>query len=137
MSSRTSRWSTASDAYCATHVRVRLPHGAVVVRPCAAPGRSDPPAGPLHVVTACAPGSATRREDDDARMQLLAAELCGMGVCPAVGADAAGEHSEPSLAVSGLSDEAACSLGARYGQVAVFAWRARAGPCSPASVTAS
>ncbi len=58
------------DAYCATHMRIRLPYGAVVVRPCAVPGRSDPPAGPLHVVTACDPGSAGRREDDDVRMQL-------------------------------------------------------------------
>ncbi len=88
------------DAYCVTHVRIWLPQGAVVVRPCEVPGRSDPPAGPLHVVTACDPGSAGRREDDDVRMQLLAAELCGLDVYPAVGADAAGEHSETSLAVA-------------------------------------
>lgn len=75
------------------------------------------------MLTACDPGSAGRRSDDGTRMSLLAAELAGLATFPAEGSDPAGQHAEASLAVAGLTDGQARALGARFGQVAVFAWR--------------
>ncbi len=41
----------------------------------------------------------------------------------AEGSDPGGEHTESSLAVSGLSGSRGAGVGARFGQVAVFSWR--------------
>ncbi len=44
----------------------------------------------------------------------------GCSPFPALGADPHADHAEQSWAVCGLDDRAACALGARYGQWAVF-----------------
>ncbi len=63
------------------------------------------------------------RRDDDKRLALLRRELRSHVCFPAEGSDLGGRHTEPNLAVSGLSDREAQGLGARFGQVAVFSWR--------------
>lgn len=81
---------------------------------------ASPPAGDLHVITACDPASCGDRGDDETRLALLRRELRDHRCFPAEGFDPGGHHTEPSLAVSGLSDREAQELGARFGQVAVF-----------------
>jgi len=103
-------------------VRISLPEATVQIRPFALPRETSPPAGDLHVITACDPASCGDRRDDDNRLALLRRALRRHVCFPAEGSDPGGEHAEPSLAVSGLSDREAQELGARFGQVAVFAW---------------
>ena len=77
----------------------------------------------VHVVTAWNPGDErpTRDENDCANRRLLDL-LVERGLQPirAVGADPDSEHAEESWAVVGLEDEEARSIGASFGQVAVF-----------------
>jgi len=111
------------QAYCTTWVRISLPEGSVQIRPSALPRDASPPAGELHVITACDPASCGDRRDDDKRLALLRRTLRCHVCFPAEGSDPGGEHTEPSLAVSGLSDRDAQELGALFGQVTVFSWR--------------
>lgn len=108
--------------YAATTVRMELPSGAVLLTPARERGDRQPPAGPLHVVSACDPGSRGERRHDAVRTSLLQVALDGCLTYQAVGASADGRHAEDSLAVAGLTDEHARALGRRFGQVAVFAW---------------
>ena len=79
--------------------------------------------GRWHVITAWNPGDdrPTREENEKANGELLAC-LSAMGLHPvrALGADPDSEHAEESWAVVGLSDKQARTLGAEFGQVAVF-----------------
>jgi hypothetical protein len=79
----------------------------------------------VHVVTAFNPGGRTATTaDNDRAHHVLLGEIEERGTTwwPATGGDAGGVHTETSVAVIGLSDGAACELGRRFGQDAVFAW---------------
>ncbi|MFD7686327.1 DUF3293 domain-containing protein [Streptomyces sp. NPDC059781] len=79
----------------------------------------------VHVITAWNPRGRTASADANARDQrLLLDEVRRRGLTswPAVGGDVCGTHREESVAVVGLSDAAACALGRRFGQDAIFAW---------------
>ena len=77
----------------------------------------------VHVITAWNPGDERPTgEQNDAANSVLAEQLVERGLQPvrAVGTDPDSPHFEESWAVVGLSDDEARSIGATYGQVAVF-----------------
>ena len=79
--------------------------------------------GPFHVITAWNPGHERPGDDaNDAANAALCADLDALGCSPiaALGKDPNSDHAEHSWAVRGLDDSAACAIGARYGQWAVF-----------------
>ncbi|MFI1563966.1 DUF3293 domain-containing protein [Streptomyces sp. NPDC020490] len=79
----------------------------------------------VHVITAWNPLGRDASDDANSRAHArLLGEVRRRGLTwwPAVGGDAAGAHSEESVAVAGLGDAAARELGRRFGQDAVFAW---------------
>ncbi|MEU1708930.1 DUF3293 domain-containing protein [Streptomyces sp. NPDC005706] len=79
----------------------------------------------IHIVTAFNPGGRAATTEANLRAQhtlLRAVGLPGLRWWPAVGFDPDGTHAEISVAVAGLSDAQARSLGRRFGQDAVFAW---------------
>jgi Protein of unknown function (DUF3293) len=79
--------------------------------------------GPFHVITAWNPGHERPGDDANAAANAaLRADLEALGCSPivALGKDPNSDHAEHSWAVRGLDDRAACALGARYGQWAVF-----------------
>ena len=86
--------------------------------------RVDPlPSDPLFVLTAWNPGGVDRdRETNDEAERVLEAELTGAGRAwwPADGRSPDDSWSEPGVAVAGLDRAAACALGERYGQLAVY-----------------
>ncbi|CAM3018346.1 DUF3293 domain-containing protein [Prescottella defluvii] len=87
-------------------------------------GGDTPPLGRLHVITAVQPDADPDSDDSLARMALLDRSVreAGLRSIRAVGSSFDGAHSEDSRAVIGLDDAQARELGARFGQVAVFAW---------------
>jgi hypothetical protein len=99
---------------------------------CAVDGRTvhlrgrdvDPlPADPLFVLTAWNPGGVDRdRAANDEAERVLEDELTGEGRTwwPADGRSPDDSWSEPGVAVAGLDRDAACALGERYGQLAVY-----------------
>jgi len=99
--------SRAWDAYVTGEVRIELPGGAVRVFPGpplqASGDFPDEERRPITVITGGAP---------------LEAELTSRGLpwWPAVSADSSWTHSEPCVAVPGLSEADALALGARFGQ---------------------
>ena len=107
--------------YLATEVHFEV--GAV--RPAEDGDGQDPPFGPLHVVTAIQPISDPDPVENATRMDVLDRELTNLGIraIPVVGSSFDGTHREDSRAIFGLTDDEARELGARFGQVAVFAWR--------------
>ncbi|MFJ6833828.1 DUF3293 domain-containing protein [Streptomyces sp. NPDC091209] len=79
----------------------------------------------LHVITAWNPFGRTASAEYNARAHgLLLDELARQGLTwwPAAGGDARGMHVEESVAVAGMSDDAAHELGRRFGQDAIFTW---------------
>lgn len=79
--------------------------------------------GVVHVLTAWNPGAARPgRDANDEANQALYQELVAMGLTPirARGSDPHSDHLEESWAVKGLTDHEAQTLGAKYGQIAVF-----------------
>ena len=84
----------------------------------------DPlPADPLFVLTAWNPGGADRdRAANDEAERDLEAELASADALfwPALGRSPDDSWSEPGVAVAGLDRDAACALGDRYGQLAVY-----------------
>ena len=77
----------------------------------------------IHVITAWNPGDERPTdEQNDMANRALFDELEERGLRPfrAVGADPDSPHFEESWAVIGLSDDEARSIGASYGQIAVF-----------------
>ncbi len=117
--------ATPWEWYLATNVRIETPELSGVVHPAESEGDTDPPMGPLHVVTAVQPESEPGSEDNIARMGVLDRELkaAGLRVTHAVGVSFDGQHSEESRAVFGLDDAGAREIGCRFGQVAFFSWR--------------
>lgn len=88
-------------------------------------GCTDPPLGPLHVITAIQPDGDPTSADSIARMAVLDRELHTHGIASGVAAGISfdGNHREDSRAVFGLDDDQARALGLRFGQVAIFAWQ--------------
>jgi uncharacterized protein DUF3293 len=84
----------------------------------------DPlPADPLFVLTAWNPGGIDRdRAANEAAERVLEAELTGGGLTwwLADGRSPDDSWSEPGVAVAGFDRDAACALGERYGQLAVY-----------------
>jgi hypothetical protein len=84
----------------------------------------DPlPADPLFVLTAWNPGGVDRdRAANEAAERALEAELTDAGLTwwLADGRSPDDSWSEPGVAVAGLDRDAACALGERYGQLAVY-----------------
>jgi hypothetical protein len=94
-------------------------------RVCRLRGRDvDPlPADPLFVLTAWNPGGADRdAADNEAAERELEAELSGEGHTwwPADGRSPDDSWAEPGVAIAGLDRDAACALGERFGQLAVY-----------------
>ena len=117
------------DLYRAAVVDIRFPETTVRVEPRprgTTAGLFPVPDGDgIHVITAWNPWGRTVPDDLNERAQrLLLAEVRRRGLTswPAVGGDAGGTHQEESVAVLGLGDDEARSLGRRFGQDAVFAW---------------
>jgi hypothetical protein len=84
----------------------------------------DPlPADPLFVLTAWNPGGVERdRAANDEAERVLERELAAADATTwrALGGSADGSWSEPGVAVANLDRDAACALGERYGQLAVY-----------------
>ena len=96
-----------------------------VVRPADDGDGQEPPFGPLHVVTAVQPDADPDSAESAARVGILDQELKARAIraIPVVGSSFDGTHREESRAIFGLTDAEARGLGARFGQVAVVAWR--------------
>jgi hypothetical protein len=101
----------------------------------------DPlPVDPLFVLTAWNPGGVDRdRSDNDAAERVLETELSDLGLTwwPADGHSPDDSWSEPGVAVAGIDRDAACALGERYGQLAVYEFTAalvRVVRCADAAV---
>ena len=85
----------------------------------------DPPPAPapLFVLTAWNPGGVDReRAENDEAERVLEQELAAAGTSfwPALGRSPDDSWSEPGVAVGGIDRAAACALGERYGQLAVY-----------------
>src|SRR5690348_14167237 len=81
------------------------------------------PADPLFVLTAWNPGGVDRdRAANDEAERELESELASADASfwPALGRSPDDSWSEPGVAVAGLDRYAACALGERYGQLAVY-----------------
>lgn len=96
-----------------------------VVRPAEDGNGHEPPFGPLHVVTAVQPDADPDSAESAARMGILDQELKARAIraIPVVGSNFDGTQREDIRAIFGLTDDEARGLGARFGQVAVFAWQ--------------
>lgn len=80
---------------------------------------------PLFVITAWNPRSDLRTfEQNQLHQSQLEADIVGSGLVfwPAVGRDTISDQFEESFVISGLSEEEAKALGAKFGQNAVFSW---------------
>lgn len=118
-------------AYAQAHIRLKHPsQGWVLVEP-RRDGRvagefPDQDGRTIYIVTAHNPGRQLSDAENAARHQELAALLASrtdLTVWDAEGGDPAWLHREESVAVVGLTDEAARELGRTFEQEAVFAWR--------------
>jgi len=81
------------------------------------------PADPLFVLTAWNPSGIERDQDaNDGAEHVLESELTSGGLVwwPAYGRSPDDSWSEPGVAIAGLDRAAACALGERYGQLAVY-----------------
>ena len=82
-----------------------------------------PAAAPIFVVTAYNPGGVERDDASNVTDELaLERDLVSGGVTswPATGRSRDASWSEPGVAAAGIDRAAACALGRRYGQLAVF-----------------
>ncbi len=116
--------------YTKTIVEV-MPPGTATFRICRAPlgevGEWPPMfTAPIFVITAWNPAShrippdANRERQEALETDLR--QLAEVQLWPSVGLDPDSEYREEGVAVSGLSEEEAIRLGARYDQNAIFAW---------------
>jgi hypothetical protein len=118
---------TLWDGFAEAVVRVMLDEATPVILVPAPPGSVGhyPFEGPVYIVTAYNP-----RGDrvDEATNQRSHAELvataaaAGWSALPTVGSGPNGSMPEPGLAILDISLDEAVALGARFGQVAVYAW---------------
>jgi hypothetical protein len=77
----------------------------------------------IFVITAWNPHSQPVDDSTNrVRQQALESELLRLEPWPAVGLDPNSEHREEGVAVSGLSEIEAITVGASYEQNAIFAW---------------
>lgn len=79
--------------------------------------------GPIHVITACNPEGIYRSEEENrAATARLVGEMwvSGFAIARALGRSPSGDHSEVSVALSGLSRPEALRVGRRYGQIAIY-----------------
>jgi hypothetical protein len=110
------RW----DTYAGAHISCAVDGRTVGLR---GPEVDPLPADPLFVLTAWNPGGVDRdRATNDEAERALEAELTAGGLTwwPADGRSPDDSWSEPGVAVAGLDRGAACALGERYGQLAVY-----------------
>lgn len=121
------------EHYTTAVVRVSFPGGDVEIRP--APVSWTVGTFPeveghtIHIVTAYNPGgrAAPSAANEEAHRRLQAqVAATGLMWWPAAVADPTGTHVELSVAVAGLDDDGARTLGAAHGQEAIFAWRPNA-----------
>ena len=83
----------------------------------------------IFVITAWNPHSQPLDDNENRiRQAALESELAPLELWPAVGLDPDSEYREEGVAVSGLSEMEAITLGARYDQNAIFAWSPAAWP---------
>lgn len=78
---------------------------------------------PIHVITAWNPGNERPTDEMNQKANALLREdlrVLSDNVFQAIGKDPSSDHAEKSWAVTGISDEDAIALGARYRQVAIF-----------------
>jgi hypothetical protein len=77
----------------------------------------------IFVITAWNPHSQLLDDNENrVRQESLESELIRLELWPAVGLDPNSEYREEGVAISGLSEVEAISLGARYEQNAIFTW---------------
>lgn len=112
------------DAYRDAVVEIDLPSGRVRVEPRLDGQVGEFPFGRevVHVIAAFAD---SQRSDDNLRRHTCLAfdvDSADLRSYRAVGGDPTGAHTEVSVAVLGLSDQAAIELGRRYQQDAIFRW---------------
>src|SRR5581483_6091543 len=117
------------EEYARTVVELSLPDGATLQITPAPPGQVGPwpeqLTAPVHFLTAWDPGderpsaemNRTRQRDLEEELQALAVQTW-----PSSGFDAQSGHREEGVAVAGLEEDAACALGRRYRQNAIFSW---------------
>jgi hypothetical protein len=108
------------DTYAGAHISCEVDRGPCRLR---GPDVDVLPSDPLFVLTAWNPGGVDRdRAANDEAEHVLEAELTGAGHTwwPADGRSPDDSWSEPGVAVAGLDRDAACALGERYGQLAVY-----------------
>lgn len=111
--------------YLDTEVYLESPTRSGIVHPVDSEGAYRPPFGGLHIVSATQPGETPESADSQRRLRALDEELCVAGLrwIRAIGSSVHGGYSEESRAIFGLDDDSARTLGCRFGQVAIFAWR--------------
>ena len=108
------------DVYAGAYISCDVDGRAVRLR---SPDVDSLPADPLFVLTAWNPGGVDRdRSANDEAERVLEAELADAGTTfwPALGRSPDDSWSEPGVAVAGFDRAAACALGERYGQLAVY-----------------
>jgi len=108
------------DTYAGAHITCEV-HG----RTCRLRGPEvDPlPTDPVFVLTAWNPGGLDRGQaENDEAERMLEAELASADALfwPALGRSPDDSWAEPGVAVAGCDRGAACALGERYGQLAVY-----------------
>lgn len=107
-----------ADLYLKTLVSVENAAGSMVpAEQMIGPGQN------VHVITAWNPGDERPTpEENAAANDRLRGELLHRGLFPrrAIGSDPSSDHYEESWAVVGLRDDEARSIGAAFGQIAVF-----------------
>ena len=116
-------------AYTQTIVDIHLPReGVIRVAPASVGTTGNWPErlqSPIYIMTAWNPlsmaisGSANELREGKLEYELMAD---GLETYPAVGRDMNSDYEEKGVAVIGLSELAALSLGARYEQNAIFSW---------------
>lgn len=113
------------DAYAQAVVDVDFPDGITTLTPIGATGHPAPHTV-LHIITAHNPYGqhATADANTTAQRRLLAdlTQLPDVSTWAAVGRSTDSTHQEPSIAIAGMTDDAAALLGTRYHQDAIFRW---------------
>jgi hypothetical protein len=119
-------------SYGRTEVAISLPGGSTLrVRPAPLPDEVRwpwPDRRPVHVLTAWDPGpERPGLRVNRVRQRALEGDLAHLGsqLLLAVGVDPVTRRREEGVAVQGVQEAEILSLGARYGQDAVFAWTPR------------
>ena len=123
MTAKPSAW----DAYVRAVIRIEAPGGVIWVRPAPATHTTgeypDPEDRPIYVITAHNPrGQITSDTANAVAEARLAAELERRAVTwwPAAGGNPSWTHVEPGAAMIGIDEADAITLGAEFGQDAIF-----------------